>query len=55
VDKLFLFLAPRIIGGKKAPSWIGGKGVSFLRETPYIKVDSIRKIDADLLLEEYIE
>jgi len=51
VDKLFLFLAPRIIGGKRAPGWIGGKGISSLRETPYVKVDSIRKINEDLLLE----
>ena len=55
VDKIFLFLAPRIIGGKRAPSWVGGEGVNFLKDTPFIRVNSLKKIGEDFLLEGYIK
>ncbi len=55
VDKLFLFLAPRIIGGKKAPTWVEGKGVNLLKETPYISIDSLKKIGGDYLLQGYVK
>jgi len=51
VDKIFLFLAPRIIGGRGALTWVEGKGVGFLKETPFIEINSVKKIGADLLLE----
>jgi len=54
VDKLFLFLAPRIIGGRNSPTWVEGKGISLLSQTPRIEVDSLRKIGEDLLLEGYV-
>lgn len=55
VDKVFLFLASRIIGGKEAPTWVEGKGVNLLKETPYIKIDSIRKMEGDYLLQGYVK
>jgi len=55
VDKIYLFLAPRIIGGKKSITWVEGKGVKFLKETSYIKIDSLKKIENDLLLEGYVK
>ncbi len=51
VDKIFLFLAPRIIGGRRALTWVEGKGVDFLEETPLIEINSVKKIGGDLLLE----
>jgi len=54
VDKILLFFAPRIIGGKKAPSWVGGEGVNFLKDTPFIKINSLKKMGEDFLLEGYI-
>ncbi len=53
VDKIFLFLAPRVIGGRNAPTWVEGKGVDFLKETPYIDINSVKKIGEDFLLEGY--
>jgi len=55
VDKLFLFLAPRIIGGRNSPTWVEGKGVDLLSWTPHIEVSSLRKIGQDFLLEGYIK
>jgi diaminohydroxyphosphoribosylaminopyrimidine deaminase/5-amino-6-(5-phosphoribosylamino)uracil reductase len=51
VDKIFLFLAPRIIGGRRALTWVEGKGVDFLEETPLIEINSVKKIGGDFLLE----
>ena len=55
VDKVFLFLASRIIGGKEAPTWVEGKGVNLLKETPYISIDSLKKIGGDYLLQGYVK
>ena len=55
VDKLFLFLAPRIIGGRNSLTWVEGKGVDLLSQTPHIEVSSLRKIGQDLLLEGYVK
>ena len=54
VDKLFLFLAPRIIGGRNSLTWVEGRGVDLLSQTPHIEVSSLRKIGQDLLLEGYV-
>ncbi len=51
VDKIFLFLAPRIIGGRRSLTWVEGKGVDFLEETPLIEINSVKKIGGDFLLE----
>ena len=55
VDKLFLFLAPRIIGGRNSLTWVEGRGVDLLSQTPHIEVSSLRKIGQDFLLEGYIK
>jgi len=54
VDKLFLFLAPRIIGGRNSLTWVEGKGVNLLAQTPHIEISSLRRIGKDLLLEGYV-
>lgn len=55
VDKVFLFLAPRIIGGKSSLTWVEGKGVRILSQTPRIEVRSFKKIGEDLLLQGYVK
>ncbi|MFQ6066370.1 MAG: bifunctional diaminohydroxyphosphoribosylaminopyrimidine deaminase/5-amino-6-(5-phosphoribosylamino)uracil reductase RibD [bacterium] len=54
VDKIFLFLAPRIIGGRTTLTWVEGKGVNSLKETPFIEINSVKKIGGDFLLEGYV-
>jgi diaminohydroxyphosphoribosylaminopyrimidine deaminase/5-amino-6-(5-phosphoribosylamino)uracil reductase len=54
VDKIFLFLAPRIIGGRRALTWVEGKGVNFLKETPFVEINSVKKVGGDLLVEGHV-
>ena len=54
VDKIFLFLAPRIVGGRGSLTWVEGKGVKTLSQTPRIEVQSFERIGEDLLLKGYV-
>jgi diaminohydroxyphosphoribosylaminopyrimidine deaminase/5-amino-6-(5-phosphoribosylamino)uracil reductase len=54
VDKFLLFYSPIFIGGKNALSIIGGKGVEFLKDAHRLKIDRLRKIDGDILIEGYV-
>lgn len=51
VDRLLFFIAPKIIGGEKAPGAIGGQGISRLRDAIPVKNLRVRKLGIDLLLE----
>jgi len=55
VDKIFLFLSPCIIGGEDAPTWVEGRGFGLPQEAQRIRVERIRRIDEDILIEGYIE
>ncbi len=54
VDKLVLFLAPKLIGGTDAPGPIGGAGVTRLAEAFELCDVKITQIDTDLLIEGYL-
>ena len=54
VDKVFLFLAPRIVGGRGSLTWVEGKGIKALSQTPRIEVRSFERIGEDLLLKGYV-
>ena len=51
VDKLYLFVSPRIIGGKGANGVIGGRGVARVDDAIRLKGPKIKKVGSDLLLE----
>ncbi|MCK4926641.1 dihydrofolate reductase family protein, partial [Candidatus Aerophobetes bacterium] len=55
VDKVFLFLAPRIVGGRNSVTWVESKGVKILSQTPRIEVRSFKRIGEDLLVEGYLK
>ncbi len=55
VDKIYLFLSPRLIGGKQAPTWLEGRGFEALSETPKLDIIRLRKIEEDILLEGYVK
>jgi len=55
IDKLLLFLSPRLIGDPEAPGIFGGRGVSKLQETIPLKEIRTRRIGEDILLEGYLE
>lgn len=51
VDKLFLFIAPIVIGGRKAPNSIGGNGADKVNQAIGFKDVKTRKVGRDLLIE----
>ena len=53
VDKIFLTLSPKMIGGKQAPTFFQGKGVDFVKEALSLKKIRSFQIDDDILLEVY--
>lgn len=51
VDKIYIFIAPKIIGGKASKPAVGGAGVNKLIDAINIKNIKITKIGTDLLIE----
>ncbi len=52
-DRVVIFLAPLLLGGETAPSWLRGKGVASLKEAPRLKVAQSTYFDDDLMLVGY--
>ena len=44
-------MAPKIIGGKKAPSFVSGEGIEKLSDATNLKIQNITMIDEDVLIE----
>jgi diaminohydroxyphosphoribosylaminopyrimidine deaminase/5-amino-6-(5-phosphoribosylamino)uracil reductase len=51
VDRLYLFIAPKLIGGKDAKPVIGGKGIEKMSQAVPLSKPKVRRIGEDLLLE----
>ena len=54
IDKLHLFLAPKLIGGRQAPGIFGGQGIARLADAPQLRDLTIRRLGPDLLLSGYL-
>ncbi|MCL2144228.1 MAG: bifunctional diaminohydroxyphosphoribosylaminopyrimidine deaminase/5-amino-6-(5-phosphoribosylamino)uracil reductase RibD [Endomicrobia bacterium] len=50
VDDIYLFVAPKIIGGKNAVSVTGGTGVKKIKDALKVKNMKVKKIGGDLLI-----
>ncbi|MBQ7629575.1 MAG: bifunctional diaminohydroxyphosphoribosylaminopyrimidine deaminase/5-amino-6-(5-phosphoribosylamino)uracil reductase RibD [Selenomonadaceae bacterium] len=50
VDKVFAFIAPKILGGKNAPTAVEGAGFKNLSDAFQLKNFSVEKIGTDILL-----
>jgi diaminohydroxyphosphoribosylaminopyrimidine deaminase/5-amino-6-(5-phosphoribosylamino)uracil reductase len=55
VDRVLFFFAPKIIGGVKAPSAVGGEGVLKIMDAKVIKILRTRRMGSDLLIEGSLE
>ena len=55
VDKLALFYAPKIIGGREAVGIVGGTGADALSEAIDIEGMTTRRVGEDILVEGYIK
>jgi diaminohydroxyphosphoribosylaminopyrimidine deaminase / 5-amino-6-(5-phosphoribosylamino)uracil reductase len=49
-DELYLFIAPKIIGGKHAPTAVEGKGLNTIRSAHVLKHMTTRRLGPDLLI-----
>jgi diaminohydroxyphosphoribosylaminopyrimidine deaminase/5-amino-6-(5-phosphoribosylamino)uracil reductase len=54
IDKILLFLSPKLIGDNQALGIFGGRGVASLKEAIYLNELRVRRIGEDILLEGYI-
>jgi len=54
LDKIVLFYAPIIIGGKGAYNLIGGKGVDFLKDAYKIDIAAVKRFKEDIYIEGYV-
>jgi diaminohydroxyphosphoribosylaminopyrimidine deaminase/5-amino-6-(5-phosphoribosylamino)uracil reductase len=54
IDKILLFLSPKLIGDPLAPGIFGGAGVASLKGAISIKDLKVRRIGEDILLEGYL-
>jgi diaminohydroxyphosphoribosylaminopyrimidine deaminase/5-amino-6-(5-phosphoribosylamino)uracil reductase len=51
VDRLYLFVAPKIIGGKEAKGVVGGRGIERVSQAKRLRHRRTRRFGEDLLLE----
>lgn len=54
VDKVIFIVAPKIIGGEKAPTPVEGPGIELLSEAIKLKDLKIERLGEDILIEGYI-
>ncbi len=52
-DKVVTFIAPKLLGGTKAPTPVGGKGIRRMEEAIQLKRMNYRKIGVDIMVEGY--
>lgn len=52
-DKIYLFVAPKIIGGDKAPGPVAELGINYLQDALPFKLQKVKRLGEDVLLEGY--
>ncbi|UCG13955.1 MAG: bifunctional diaminohydroxyphosphoribosylaminopyrimidine deaminase/5-amino-6-(5-phosphoribosylamino)uracil reductase RibD [Deltaproteobacteria bacterium] len=55
VDKVYIFFAPKIIGGSDAVPMVGGTGVPTVAEASNLKQVRLRRLDDDIMVEGYLQ
>jgi diaminohydroxyphosphoribosylaminopyrimidine deaminase/5-amino-6-(5-phosphoribosylamino)uracil reductase len=51
IDKILLFIAPKIMGGDDSPSIFGGRGPSSLSQARDVEIRKVRRIGEDVMIE----
>ena len=54
VDKVYWFIAPKIVGGREAPTPVGGRGITQLKDALPLKSMEIQRFDEDILITGYL-
>jgi len=55
MDRLLIFIAPKIIGGERAPGISGGEGILRMGEAEPVQILRFKKSGPDLLIEGAIQ
>jgi diaminohydroxyphosphoribosylaminopyrimidine deaminase/5-amino-6-(5-phosphoribosylamino)uracil reductase len=55
VDKVYAYVAPRLIGGREAPGPLGGAGVEHLAEAIALRDMDLTRLGADALITGYVD
>lgn len=55
VDKVIVFIAPKILGGKNAPTAVEGAGFEKLSDSVYLKNTTVQKVGTDIFLTGYVQ
>ena len=55
VDKLFFFIAPKLIGGRCAITPVEGKGIARISDAIKVRQMRVRRIGEDILIEGYVK
>jgi diaminohydroxyphosphoribosylaminopyrimidine deaminase / 5-amino-6-(5-phosphoribosylamino)uracil reductase len=55
VDKLYAYVAPRLIGGRDAPGPLGGNGVEHLAGSTQLRDLDFTRLGVDLLITGYVD
>ncbi len=55
VSKIILYIAPKIIGGEKSKTFVGGKGIERLTQAYPIRFESVERIGEDLKITAYLK
>lgn len=54
VDKVYAYVAPIVVGGRDAPSPVGGRGVEHLADALQLRDTEVQTIDRDVLISGYV-
>lgn len=55
IDKVYWFIAPKIIGGRMAPSPIGGQGIEHMHDAVGLKSLDVQRFSSDILITGYLK
>lgn len=55
VNKIYAFIAPKLIMGENAKSPVGGKGIDLMKDAIKLKNISVEHIQEDILIKGYVE
>ncbi len=55
VDKVMVFIAPKVIGGRDAKTPVEGEGIQFMKDALELRDLSISRFDEDILIEGYVK
>jgi diaminohydroxyphosphoribosylaminopyrimidine deaminase/5-amino-6-(5-phosphoribosylamino)uracil reductase len=54
IDKIYCFIAPKLVGGREAPTPAGGKGIPLLKDALPVKSMEISRWGDDILITGYL-